>query len=46
MNSKMKSRIGPAPNRAMQPTAGRRTLKFSMTQTSAPATMRALASGG
>ncbi len=33
-------------NHAMQPTAGRRTLKFSMTQTSSSAATRALASGG
>ncbi len=33
-------------NHAMQPTAGRRTPKISMTQTSSPAAMRALASGG
>ena len=30
----------------MQPTAGRRAPKFSMTQTFSPATTRALASGG
>jgi len=30
----------------MQPTAGRRTPKLSMTQTSPPAVTRALASGG
>ena len=34
------------PNHAMQPTTGRRTLKFSVTQTSHPAATRALASGG
>ena len=34
------------PNHAMQPTAGRRTLKFSMTQTSYTAIALALASGG
>ncbi len=34
------------PNHAMQPTAGRRTLKISMTPTSSPAATRALASGG
>jgi hypothetical protein len=34
------------PNHAMQPTAGRRTTKFSMTQTPHPAATRALASGG
>jgi len=34
------------PNQAMHPTAGRRTLKFSMTPTSHPAATRALASGG
>ncbi len=33
-------------NQAMQPTAGRRTLKFAMTQTSPPAATRALASDG
>jgi hypothetical protein len=33
-------------NNAMQPTPGRRTIKFSMTQTSIPAATRALASGG
>ncbi len=32
-------------NQAMQPTAGRRTLKFPMTQTSSPAETRPLASG-
>jgi hypothetical protein len=35
-----------APNQAMQPTTGRRTLKISMTPTSSPAATRALASGG
>ncbi|MEO7165710.1 MAG: hypothetical protein ABI787_09550 [Spartobacteria bacterium] len=34
------------PNQAMQPTAGRRTFKLSMTPTPTPATTRALASGG
>jgi pimeloyl-ACP methyl ester carboxylesterase len=34
------------PNQAMQPTAGRRTTKFSITPTSHPATKRGLASGG
>ncbi|MGI8497337.1 MAG: hypothetical protein ACR2OG_07135 [Gemmatimonadaceae bacterium] len=34
------------PNHAMQPTPGRRTLKFSMTPTFYPAATRALASGG
>ncbi len=33
-------------NHAMQPTPGRRTTKFSMTQTSSLAATRALASGG
>jgi hypothetical protein len=33
-------------NHAMQPTAGRRTSKFPVTQTSTPAAVRALASGG
>ncbi|HEY2711220.1 MAG TPA: DUF3592 domain-containing protein [Chthoniobacterales bacterium] len=33
-------------NHAMQPTTGRRTLKFSMIPTSHPAATRALASGG
>ena len=36
----------PRPNQATQPTTGRRTPKFSMTQTSSPAATRALASGG
>jgi TonB family protein len=36
----------PMSNHSMQPTAGRRTPKLSMTQTSHPATTRALASGG
>ena len=35
-----------ASNQAMRPTAGRRRLKFPMTQTSSPATTRVLASGG
>ncbi len=34
------------PNQAMQPTAGRRTFKFSMTQTFRPAATLPLASGG
>ena len=38
--------ISQRPNQAMQPTAGRRTAEISMTQTSTPATTRALASGG
>ena len=36
----------PGSNHAMQPTAGRRTTKISMTLTSPPAAMRAPASGG
>jgi hypothetical protein len=34
------------PNHAMEPTTGRRALKFSMIRTSRPAATRALASGG
>ena len=34
------------PNQAMQPTTGRRTTKLSMTPTSPPAALHALASGG